>query len=167
MKASHPESAAKTFPTTLVTLGAIALAVLGGVFILRAHRQTIAQSGPALIEDYAANLAITNVKTSQSFSTTGDRIITLEGLISNHGPATVTGITVSVVFDNDNDADLETHTSPVFLVRSRKSRVETEPVSAAPIAPHTGREFHLSFEHVGENWNQQQPEIHVFDIQTR
>jgi hypothetical protein len=140
-------------PPLSITLIGIALAVailLAPVFLFHSHRQ--APSHPPPEENYASNIVITGIKTSQTTSVSGVRTVTLEGHIANHGPATVTEIDVNVVFDNDNDADLESHTLPVNIT---------------PLTPHSDRNFHLDLQNIGENWNQQQPEIQILNVQTR
>jgi len=58
-------------------------------------------------------------------------------------------------------------TLPLALIRTHEPYVDTQLVSAAPIAPGDDREFRLIFEDINSNWNQQLPEIHVVHVTTR
>jgi hypothetical protein len=53
------------------------------------------------------------------------------------------------------------------LIRTREPYVDTQPVSAAPIAPGGQADFRLIFENVQDNWNQKQPELHIVQVGTR
>ena len=56
---------------------------------------------------------------------------------------------------------------PLSLIRTREPYVDTEPVSAAPIAPGGEADFRLIFENIGDNWNQQLPVMHAVQVSTK
>ena len=86
------------------------------------------------------------------------------GMCRIPGSRTVTGITVQVVFGNDEALAPQIDTVPLTLIRTKEPYIDTQPLSANPLKPGDDREFRLTFESVPDNWNQQMPEVRV--IQT-
>jgi hypothetical protein len=116
---------------------------------------------------YSASLPISNLQMSESTSMSGGKQTYIEGHIANHGPKTVTGITVQVVFANDLHMAPQIETGPLNLIYMRQPYVDTRPVSASPIAPGGEADFRLIFDDVSDNWNQQLPQIRIPQVQTR
>lgn len=162
-------AAERSFPAAAVAIAAVAIAILALVMVLLARRH----SAPAAVNTlqplaaYASNLEITNVAMSESTNLAGGKMTYIEGHIANRGAATVTGITVQLMFANDDAMPPQLETVPLSLVRIREPEVDTEPVSAAPLAPGAEADFRLTFEDVRSNWNEQQPEIHITQVSTR
>jgi len=123
-------------------------------------------AGPAGGDAYAANLELTNLQPSQSESLSGGRSTYLDGHIVNHGNQTVTGVTVQAAFGVDGGTP-QTLTAPVSIIRTRQPYVDTQPLSAAPLAPGAGADFRLIFEGVGDNWNQQAPKVQIVQVTTK
>ena len=90
----------------------------------------------------------------------------IEGHIANHGPKTVTGVTVQVVFANDVSMAPQIETGPLNLIYMRQPYVDTHPVSASPLAPGAEGDFRLIFDDVSDNWNQQMPQIRITAVET-
>jgi hypothetical protein len=159
----------RNFPITAVAIAAVAIAILVTVLVLMGKRQ---EAGPPPnrvlpAAAYAPNLELRNVHMSESTSMSGGKLTYIEGHIANHGPATVTGITVQVVFANDVTMPPQIETGPLNLIYMREPYVDTHPVSAAPLAPGAEGDFRLIFDDVNENWNQQLPQIRVTQVATR
>ena len=74
---------------------------------------------------------------------------------------------VQTLFANDEKLPPQVETGPMLLIRSRQPYIDTEAMSADPIPPGAKREFRLTFEAIGSNWNQALPEIHVISVGTR
>jgi hypothetical protein len=110
---------------------------------------------------YAANLPLSQFAMSESENLSGGKATYLDGHVQNTGSRTVTGVTVQVVFQNDEAMPLLVDTLPLTLIRMREPYIDTEPVSAAPIKPGDDVEFRLIFEAVPENWNTEMPEVRV------
>jgi hypothetical protein len=102
---------------------------------------------------------------SESENLSGGKMTYLDGHVQNTGDRTVTGVTVQVVFQNDEALAPAIDTVPLTLIRMKEPYIDIEPVSAAPLRPGDDREFRLTFEAVPDNWNSQMPEVRV--IQTR
>ena len=101
---------------------------------------------------------------SESTNLSGGKLTYLDGHVSNSGSRTVAGVTVQVVFQNDEAMPPQIYTVPLTLIRMKEPYIDTEPVSADPLKPGDDREFRLTFETVPANWNTQMPEVRV--IQT-
>jgi hypothetical protein len=104
---------------------------------------------------------------SESTSLSGGKLTYLDGHVQNTGPRTVTGVTVQVVFQNDEALAPQIDTLPLALIRMREPYIDTEPLSADPIKPGEDREFRLTFETVPDNWNTQMPEVRVIATDLR
>lgn len=124
-------------------------------------------AGLAQPAPYARYLAISNLHMSQSSTYLGATQTYIDGDIVNHGDKTLTGITIQVAFRDFTGQIGQKNTMPLSLIRTHQPYVESEPVSAAPIAPGQTREFRLIFESIPSEWNQQYPEIRVIAVQTK
>lgn len=159
---------ARQFPTAAVVIAAVAIAILVTVLVLLGRRP---EPGPALHSvlpqaAYASNLVLSHLQMSESSSMSGGKQTYIEGHIVNHGPATVTGITVQVVFANDVKMPPQIETGPLNMIYMRDPYVDTRPVSASPLGPGAEGDFRLIFDDVNENWNQQLPQIHITHVTT-
>jgi hypothetical protein len=149
--------------------GAAGLAVLVVIVVLAlagrhkaAAPQTIQPLAP-----YAANLPISQLAMSESTSLSGGKSTFIDGHIKNTGDQTVTGITVQVLFRNDEAMPPQIETLPLSLIRTREPYIDTQPVSAAPLKPGDERDLRLIFESLAPNWNMQMPEIHIIHVDTK
>lgn len=157
----------KSFPTAAVAIASVAVLILVGVLVMLGRRPAPAPNTPLPLAAYAANLGITDIQMSESSSLAGGKSTYIDGHITNHGQATVTGIQVQVLFANSEALPPQIETLPLSLIRTHEPYVDTEPVSADPLTPGAEREFRLIFENIGANWNQTLPEIHVTAVQKR
>jgi len=144
--------------------GAAALVVVIVVAVLVIVGRHKAPPAPRTLQPpdaYAAHLPLSQLAMSESESLSGGKLTYLDGHVQNTGDKTVTGITVQVVFANDEQMPPAINTVPLTLIRMKEPYVDTQPVSAAPITPGEDREFRLTFEAVPDNWNQQMPEVRI------
>ena len=159
----------RSFPTAAVAIATVAVFVLLAVFFAMSRRSAApagAIAGQANAA-YAPNVKLSDVEMSESTSFSGGKQTFLDGKITNSGSATVSGVTVQVTFAPDGGGAPQMETVPVNLIRMRQPEIDTEPVSAEPIAPGTTKEFRLIFDDVKPEWNQQVPEIRVTSVSTR
>lgn len=98
---------------------------------------------------------------SESENLSGGKLTYLDGHIQNTGTRTVTGVTVQVVFQNDEALAPQINTVPLTLIRMKEPYIDTEPVGADPLKLGDDREFRLIFEKVPTNWNTQMPEVRI------
>lgn len=164
---SEPPRKEGGFPATAVGIASAAVVILVVVLVLLGRRHGSEPNAVLPVAAYASNLAMSGVEMSESTSLSGGKSTYVDGKIANHGTATVTGITVQVVFKNEQAMPPQLMTEPLTLIRTREPYVDTEPVSAEPLAPGAEKEFRLIFEGVNDNWNQQAPEIRIVGVQTR
>ena len=159
----------RSFPTTAVAIAAVAVVILVSVLVMLDHRRSAAPAPNTVqpLAAYASSLVVSNIQMSESTSISGGKSTYIDGHIANHGSLTVTGITVQVLFANDTGMPPQIETVPLLLIRTREPYVDTEPVSAAPLASGAEADFRLIFEGINENWNQQTPVIHVTQTVTR
>lgn len=140
--------------------GSVVVLVL--VLLLLVGRHNPAAAHTALpTAPYAASLQFSAVTMSESTSLSGGKSTYIDGMVRNVGSRTLTGATVQVLFANSEGLPPQVETLPLAVVRTREPYVDTQPLSAAPLAPGTEREFRLIFESIGANWNQQLPELRV------
>ena len=157
----------RTFPWTAVGIAAAAVLILLGVLVMLSHKRAAATNALQPLAPYAAQLTLTDVQMSESTSLSGGKSTYIDGNITNNGPRTVTGVNVQTLFANDEKLAPQVETGPLMLVRTHEPYVDTEMVAADPLPPGAKREFRLTFEAIGTNWNQALPEIHVTSVSTR
>jgi hypothetical protein len=104
---------------------------------------------------------------SEAENLSGGKLTYLDGHVTNSGGRTITGVTVQVVFQNDEALAPQIDTIPLTLIRTRDPYIDIEPVSMAPLKPGDDREFRLTFETVPENWNTQMPAVRVIHTDPR
>jgi hypothetical protein len=152
-----------------VIAGAVVIVVLGGM-LLSSHRNRAAQQaeGASQAPDpYASQLSIGNLQMSEATNFAGGKVTYVDGLITNKGDKTVTGVNVLVTFNNDIAEPPQQTPMPLTLIRTREPYVDIEPVAAEPLKPGGSHEFRLIFDHVSPTWNQQYPAIQPTHVQTR
>jgi hypothetical protein len=150
-------------------VGVLALVLVGlGVFLRGGHASSAGAPNSILPPDgYAGSLSFTQLAMSQSTSLSGGTSTFLDGHVHNTGAATVTGVTMQVIFRNDVGLSPQVETLPLSLIRTHEPYIDTEPVSAAPLKPGDDAEFRLVFESVAGNWNQQMPELTAVRVARR
>jgi hypothetical protein len=154
----------RSFPTTAVVIAAVAVTVLVVVLVLMGHKPTAPPTTLQPVAAYADNLEVSNIEMSQSSSIVGGKLTYIDGQIANKGTATVTGVTVQVIFANDVAMPAQIETVPLTLIRTRVPYVDIEPVSAAPIPPGGEADFRLILESVPDNWNTQTPGMRAIQV---
>lgn len=146
----------------LVVLAAVAWLVFAGRKKVEAPTNTVLP-----LAAYAANLPLSQLAMSESTSLAGGKSTFVDGHIKNTGGQTVTGVTVQVIFRNDEAMPPQVETVPLMLIRTREPYVDTQMVSVAPLKAGDEREFRLIFESIPTNWNYQMPEVHVVRVDTK
>ncbi len=168
---SEPGREAPRLPTVAVAIAVVAVLVLVAVLVFAGKRHGAGGgSSPDTLRPaaaYAANLKLSGLALSESTSFSGGKSTFIDGHVTNAGSSTVTGITAQVLFAPDGGGAPQLETVPMSLVRTRQPYLDTQPVSASPLTPGAGADFRLIFEGIRPEWNQQMPEIHFVEVQTR
>jgi hypothetical protein len=145
----------------------IVMVVVGALVIAGRKKPTPPPSSLLPADAYAASLPLSQFAMSESANLSGGKMTYLDGHVQNTGDRTVTGVTVQVVFQNDEALAPAIDTVPLTLIRMKEPYIDIEPVSAAPLKPGDYREFRLTFEAVPDNWNSQMPEVRVIQTQLK
>ena len=143
--------------------GAVLILVAVVVGLGRRHKTYPTTEMP--VAAYAKSLAIDGVQMVESTSLSGGKSTFVDGHITNNGTETVKGVTVQVLFRNDEAMPPQIVTMPLTLVRMREPYVDVEPIRAEPLKPGQGHDFRLIFEDIHSNWNGQLPEIRVVEVE--
>jgi len=141
--------------------GVVVLAILIGLVVAGRRTKAPVITGIQPPAPYAMSLPMSGLAMSESTSLSGGKSTFIDGRIKNTGPATVTGVTVQVLFRNEEKMPPQVETLPLTLIRTREPYVDTQPVNADPLKPGDEKEFRLIFESIPGNWNMQMPDIHV------
>jgi hypothetical protein len=144
--------------------GLVVLVALAGLLFLGHRHPRPAPNTVQPLSDYASSLPLSQLAMSESTSLSGGKSTFVDGHIQNTGSQTITGVTVQVLFHNDEGMPPQIETLPLALIRTRQPYVDTQPVGAAPLKPGDGQDFRLIFETIPTNWNVQMPEIHVIQV---
>jgi hypothetical protein len=145
----------------------LAVLVVILVLVLAGRHKTAAPATIQPLAPYAANLPLSQLAMSESTSLSGGKSTFIDGHIRNTGNQTVTGITVQVIFRNNEAMPPQVETLPLSLIRTREPYIDTQPVSAAPLKPGDERDFRLIFESLPATWNMQMPEIRIIQVDTK
>jgi hypothetical protein len=145
----------------------LAVLVVLVVLVLAGRHKAVAPTTVQPLADYAASLPLSQLAMSESTSLSGGKSTFIDGHVKNTGGQTVSGITVQVLFRNDEAMPPRIDTVPLSLIRTREPYVDTQPVSAAPLKPGDERDFRLIFESIPANWNMQLPEIRIIQVNAK
>jgi Protein of unknown function (DUF2393) len=154
-------------PVVAWGVAGLAVLVVIVVLVMMGRHKAAAPTTVQPLAPYAANLPMSQLAMSESTSLSGGKSTFVDGHIRNAGNQTVSGITVQVIFRNDEAMPPQIETLPLSLVRTREPYVDTQPVSAAPLKPGDERDFRLIFESIPANWNTQMPEIRIIQVETK
>ncbi len=145
----------------------VVVAVVLGLLFATRHKADPLSNTIQPLAAYAANLSLSQLAMSESTSLSGGKSTFIDGHIQNTGGETVSGVTVQVLFRNDEAMPPQVETLPLSLIRTREPYIDTQSVSASPLKPGDERDFRLIFETIPANWNMQMPEIHIIRVENR
>jgi hypothetical protein len=165
--ATRPVAERTPIPVTAGVVAVVAVLVVIGAVLVSSRHTAMPVNAAQPLDPYAGQLTLSNLALSESTSLSGGKSTYIDGSIKNAGTKTVTGATVQALFANDEGMAPQVQTTPLMLVRTHEPYIDTEPVSTAPLKPGDEREFRLTFEGIGTNWNQQIPAIHFTQVETR
>ena len=164
--AKEPESSGMPVKAWIVA-GVAMLAVFAAFAVMGRKKPAVSPNTIQPLAAYASSLPLSQLAMSESTSLAGGKSTFVDGHIQNTGRQTVTGVTVQVLFRNDEGMPPQVETLPLSLIRMREPYIDTQPVGAAPLKPGDDREFRLIFEAIPGNWNMQMPEVHVIAVQSK
>lgn len=145
----------------------VVLVVVGMVMASRGKGKSTPTNSIQPLAAYAGSLPLSQLAMSESTSLAGGKSTFVDGHIKNTGSATVTGITVQVLFGNAEGSSPTIDTLPLTLIRTRQPYIDTQSVASSPLKPGDERDFRLIFESIPENWNMEMPEVRVVAVETK
>ena len=166
MFASKPPEASG-IPMMAWGVAGLAVLIVIAVLALMGRHRTATPSTVQPLAPYAASLPLSQQAMSESTSLSGGKSTFIDGHIRNTGNQTVSGITVQVIFRNEEAMPPQIDTLPLSLIRTREPYIDTQSVSAAPLKPGDERDFRLIFESIPANWNTQMPEIRIIGVDAK
>lgn len=149
-----------------IVAGAVVL-LIAAVLVVVGLRSKASAAGSGQPDAYAAQIALTGITLSQSSNMAGSQITYVDGEVVNNGNRTVTGITVLTVFLDNAGQPGKAERAPLSLIRTRDPYIDIEPVSADPLPPGGRKPFRLIFDHVPAEWNQQNPQIRIQQVEVK
>jgi len=145
----------------------LAVLVVVGVLVMLGRHKSVAPSTVQPAAAYAANLPVSQLAMSESTSLAGGKSTFIDGHIRNTGTQAVSGITVQVIFRNDEAMPPQIDTVPLSLIRTREPYIDTQSVGSNPLKAGDERDFRLIFESIAPNWNMQMPEIRIIQVEAK
>lgn len=167
MFATKPAGDTRTPAVVWILAGVVVLAILAVLILVGRHKAGPPPNTVQPLAAYAANLQLSQFAMSESDSYVGGKSTFVDGHIHNAGDKTVTGITVQVIFRNDEGMPPRIETLPMTFIRTRQPYIDTQSVASNPLKPGDDRDFRLIFESIPDNWNMQMPEVHIIQIATK
>ncbi|SRR5579875_3898268 len=164
---TKPAADARMPASVWVVAGVVVLAVVAVLAITGRHKSGPPPNTIQPLAAYASSLPLSQFAMSESDSYVGGKSTFVDGHIHNAGDKTVTGITVQVIFRNDEGMPPRIDTLPMTFIRTREPYIDTQSVASNPLKPGDDRDFRLIFESIPDNWNMQMPEVHIIAVQTK
>jgi hypothetical protein len=163
-----PPNDREGYPLAAWGVAALIVVVLVGALVYAGRKKPAPLPSTLQAPDaYAASLPLSQFAMSEAANLSGGKMTYLDGHVSNTGNRIVTGITVQVVFANDEALAPQIDTLPLTLIRTREPYIDIEPVSASPLKAGDEHEFRLTFDSVPDNWNTQMPEVRIIQTELK
>jgi hypothetical protein len=150
-----------------LVFGAVLVVLVVGSLVVLSRRPSSERIGDLPTDPYADDMAISDPHLSTAHNFVGGTVYYIEGSITNAGDKTVTGLRMEAIFRNSLGQVVQKEVQPLMLLHARPGYDDAIPVSAAPLAPKTHRDFRLAFEHISNDWNQGYPELRIVKVTTK
>jgi hypothetical protein len=162
-----PASGGTPMAAWVIAALVVILVVVGMVMASRGKGKATPTNSVQPLASYAGKLPLSQLAMSESTSISGGKSTFVDGHIKNIGSATITGITVQVLFGNAEGSSPTIDTMPLTLIRTRQPYIDTQSVGSSPLKPGDGRDFRLIFESIPQDWNMEMPEVRVVGVETK
>jgi hypothetical protein len=146
----------------LVGLAIVAVVVAIIVFFFR-NEQKAPVSPPA----YAANLKLSDLKTSAAQNFVGATVSYLDGTIANTGNQSVVHAVVEVTFKDDLGQTAQREEIPIHVLRTGGPYDEAVDLTMSPLEPGQSKPFRLTFENISAQWNHAYPDLQITQVVTQ
>ncbi len=157
----NPEPASgkpKFSVVTIATAGAALVAIIALFWLLFGQRtERPPQTGSKAVslkmtpaeQEYMKNVQVGNIALSRAENFLHQEVTILSGEVYNAGNETVSGLCLTTTYADDMNQIVLRETRVVWGAPEK------------PLAPGERRAFEISFEHVPDSWNMQQPTVMV------
>jgi hypothetical protein len=146
----------------LAGLAIVAVIVAIIVFIFRNE-----QKAPVAPPAYAANIKLSDLKTSAAQNFVGATVSYLDGTITNTGNQSVVHAFVEVTFRDDMGQTAQREEIPIHVLRTGGPYDEAVDLTMSPLEPGQSKPFRLTFESISAQWNHAYPDLQVTQVVTR
>jgi len=143
----------------LAGLAIVALVVAIIVFVFRTE-----QKPPVEPPAYAANLKLSDLKTSAAQNFVGATVSYLDGTITNTGNQSVVHAVVEVTFKDDMGQTAQREQIPIHVLRTGGPYDEAVDLTISPLEPGQSKPFRLTFESISTQWNHAYPDLQVTQV---
>jgi hypothetical protein len=138
--------------------------VVIGIFALAFRGE---QPKPVEPPAYAANLKLSDLKTSAAQNFVGATVSYLDGTVTNTGDKTVTHAIVEITFKDDLGQIAQKEELPIHVLRTGGPYDEAVDLMMSPLAPGQSKPFRLTFENISAQWNRSYPDMKITRVAVR
>ena len=146
---------------TPILAGLLVVGVVVGILVIILRSQ---QKPPAEPPAYAAQLTLSDLKTSAAQNFVGATVSYLDGTITNTGNQTVIHAVVAVTFKDDMGQTAQREEVPIHVLRTGGPYDEAVDLNMSPLEPGQSKPFRLTFESISAQWNHAYPELRVTQV---
>ena len=144
-----------------ILIGIVMVGIVVGMVALIFRAE---QKKPAAPPAYAANLKLSDLKTSAAQNFVGATVSYLDGTITNAGNQTVIHAVVEVTFKDDMGQMAQREELPIHVLRTGGPYDETVDLNLSPLLPGQNKAFRLTFENISAQWNHAYPDLKVTQV---
>jgi Protein of unknown function (DUF2393) len=147
-----------------ILIGMVFVGIVVGVLALIFHAE---EKKPAEPSAYAANLKLSDLKTSAAQNFVGATVSYLDGVITNTGDKTVIHALVQITFKDDMGQTAQREELPLRVLRTGGPYDEAVDFTISPLAPGQSKPFRLTFENISAQWNHVYPDLQITQVSVR
>jgi hypothetical protein len=147
----------RQIPYARLAIAGVALAILaGGLIYLNRPAPPVNETGPASEEAraYVPNLSLSDVTMKASENLVAQRVVEIEGHITNKGDRGINAISLYCLFRDVNGREVYRERVPVLQSANRGA-----------LRPGETKAFRLPFDTLPDSWNQAVPNLAIAQIQ--
>ena len=150
-----PARARKKVPLIpIVVCLIVAIGLVAALLYLSGPVTKPENSGPAAPEAraYVGNLALSDVTMQASENFMKQRVVEIQGKITNNGPRALDSVDVYCLFSGTDGREIYRERLPIVQAKG------------TPLSPHETRSFRLPFDSLPDGWNQAMPKLVIAQI---
>ncbi|MBV8833355.1 MAG: hypothetical protein JO108_29515 [Acidobacteriaceae bacterium] len=147
-------SAPGRLSATTITIGALILlaVIAAGIYLSRPAPKPAESPASAEAKAYVAHLQLSDVTMKASENFMKQRIVEIEGKITNNGSRPLRSVYIYCIFYGVDGRELH------------RQRIAIVPPTGSPLQANQTRPFRLPFDTLPEGWNQAVPRMYIAGI---